>query len=134
MPNPARFQKSSKLHQALDVLSREPLNELDLKRRINFDASVIRFNDGVIIPLVAGGYAKRVELVYRITKEGEELLNSLGRIKSKLPASHKHVPVGSYDGRDILKGAVRINADDHFKCPSRRGDMLYYRDGRVEAV
>lgn len=134
MPNPARFQKSSKLHQALDVLSREPLNELDLKRRINFDASVARFNEAVVIPLVSGGYAKRVELVYRITKEGEELLNSLGRIKSKLPASHKHVPTGSYDGGELTRAAVRVSGDDHFKWPSRRGDMLYYRDGRVEAV
>jgi hypothetical protein len=134
MPNPSRYIKNSKLHQALDVLSRTPLNELDLKRKINFTASVPRFNVHVIIPLIADGMVKRVELLYKITSTGEETLRELGRIKAVLPATSKFVPTGSYDGKELTKAAVRASGDEHFKWPSRRGDMLFYRDGRVEAV
>ena len=129
-----RYTKNSKLHHALDVLSMSPLIELDLKRKINYTSSVPRFNQHVIIPLLTQKFIHREGPLYKITSAGDDMLRSLGRIKIKLPASSKFVPTGSYDGKELTKGAVRASGDDHFKWPSRRGDMLFYRDGRVEAA
>lgn len=128
------YSKNSKLHHALDVLSRMPLNELDLKRKIDFSLSMPRFNQHIIIPLMSDKFIRRDEIHYKITPAGEDMLNNLGRIKIKLPASHKHVPTGSYDGKELTGAAVRASGDEHFKWPSRRGDKLFYRDGRVETV
>jgi hypothetical protein len=134
MSNEAKFFRNSMLHRALDVLSHSPLNELDLKRSIGFAASVPRFNQHIIIPLVNNNMAKRREAVYHLTPAGEETLQTLGRIKIKLPSSTKFVPFGSYDGHELKIAAVRQGADNHMQLPSRVGNSLFYRDGRVEAV
>jgi len=130
----SRYIKNSKLHQALDVLSRMPIGESDLKRKINFSASVPRFNEAVLIPLTNDKFVTRVHMLYKITPLGEEALQELGRIKVMLPATTKFVPEGDYDGKELSMACVRPSGDDHFQCPSRRNDMLFYRDGRVEAV
>jgi hypothetical protein len=132
--NPSKFVKNSKILQALNVLAFVPMNESELKKKIDFTQSVPRFNEHIIMPLTNGGYVYRDQSHYKITETGKDLLEYLGIIKIKLPASAKFVPNGSYDGEDILKPSVRTSGDDHFRCPSRRGDMLFYRDGRVEAV
>jgi len=134
MSNEAKFFRNSMLHRALDVLSHSPLNELDLKRSIGFSASVPRFNQHIIIPLVNNNMVKRREAVYHLTSVGEDTLQTLGRIKIKLPSSTKFVPTGSYDGHELKVAAVRPGADNHMQLPSRVGDMLFYRDGRVEAL
>lgn len=130
----SRYIKNSKLHQALDVLSRMPTGESELKRKINFTASVPRFNEAVLMPLTNDKFVTRLHMLYKITPLGEEALQELGRIKSVLPATTKFVPDGSYDGKELSVACVRPSGDDHFMHPSRRNDMLYYRDGRVEAV
>jgi hypothetical protein len=130
----SRYIKNSKLHQALDVLSRMPIGESDLKRKINFSASVPRFNEAVLIPLTNDKFVTRVHMLYKITPLGEEALQELGRIKVMLPATTKFVPEGDYDGGELSMACVRRSGDDHFQCPSRRDNMLFYRDGRVEAV
>jgi len=134
MSNPAKFIRNSMLHRALDVLSHSPLNELDLKRAIGFSASVPRFNQHIMIPLTNNFMVKRRETVYHLTQTGEETLDTLGRIKIKLQSSTKFVPTGSYDGHELKGAAVRPGADNHMQLPSRVGNSLFYRDGRVEAV
>lgn len=134
MSNPGKFIRNSMLHRALDVLSHAPLNELDLKRAIGFSASVPRFNQHILIPLQNNFMIQRREAVYHLTPAGEETLNALGRIKIRMPSSSKFVPVGSYDGKELKGAAVRPGADNHMSLPSRVGDQLFYRDGRVEAV
>ena len=39
-----------------------------------------------------------------------------------------------YSGLELAEPAVRSGADNHMELPSRRGDWLYYRDGRVVDV
>jgi hypothetical protein len=134
MGNPSRYIKGAKLHQALEALSRMPLNETDLKRKINFTASVPRFIEHIINPLFKDRMTHRDGMYFKITPLGEETLQELGRIKTHLPAVEKYTPEGSYDGKELLGECIRPSGDDHFKHPSRRNDMLYYRDGRVEAV
>ena len=130
----SRYIKNSKLHQALDVLSRMPIGEAELKQKINFSASVPRFNESVIIPLTNDKFVTRVHLMYKITPWGEEALMELGRIKSMLPATTKFVPTGNYEGGELTAPCVRPSGDEHFKHPSRRDNKLFYRDGRVEAI
>ena len=132
--NPSKFVKNSKIHQALNVLAFVPMNESELKKKIDFTLSMPRFNEHIIMPLTNGGYVHREQSHYKITEAGKDLLLYLGIIKIKLPNSAKFVPVGTYDGMDTLKPSVRTSGDDHFRCPSRRGDTLFYRDGRVEAI
>lgn len=134
MSNPAKFIRNSMLHRALDVLSHAPLNELDLKRSIGFSASMPRFNQHIIIPLTNNFMIKRREAVYHLTSAGEETLDTLGRIKIRMTSTTKFVPTGSYDGKELKVSVVRHGADDHLRFPSRVGDALFYRDGRVGAV
>jgi hypothetical protein len=132
--NPSKFVKNSKIHQALNVLAFIPMGDMELKKKIDFTSSMPRFQEHIIMPLTNGGYVHREQSHYKITEAGKDLLEYLGIIKIKLPASMKFVPTGSYDGTDTTKPSVRISGDDHFKHPSRRGDMLFYRNGRVEAI
>lgn len=134
MSNEARFIRNSMLHRALDVLSHAPLNELDLKRSIGFAASAPRFNQHIIIPLTNNNMIKRREAVYHLTQAGEDTLQTLGRLKIRMPSTTKFVPIGSYDGKELRVSVVRRGADDHLSLPSRVGDSLHYRDGRVEAL
>lgn len=41
---------------------------------------------------------------------------------------------GSYAGSELSAPAVRPGADDSLKLPSRIGNALHYRDGRVVAL
>ena len=41
---------------------------------------------------------------------------------------------GDYDCPELRSTTMRIGQDDHAQHPSRRGNTLYYRDGRTEKV
>ena len=41
---------------------------------------------------------------------------------------------GVYTCPELQSSSLRIGQDDHAAYPSRRGNTLYYRDGRTERV
>ena len=41
---------------------------------------------------------------------------------------------GTYHCPELSLPAVRVGADDHQAYPSRRGNRLFYKDGRVSSV
>jgi len=41
---------------------------------------------------------------------------------------------GNYHCPELSLPAVRVGADDHQAYPSRRGNRLFYKDGRVSSV
>ena len=41
---------------------------------------------------------------------------------------------GSYHPTELSAPAIRPGADDHMKYPSRSGNTLTYRDGRIEGL
>ena len=41
---------------------------------------------------------------------------------------------GVYTCPELKSSTMRIGQDDHAEHPSRRGNTLYYRDGRTERV
>jgi hypothetical protein len=101
------------------------------RRAVNFKDSSKIFDQSVIQPLLNDGMITRTEMQYHITPKGSEKLDHLGRYTNPV-AKTKRAPVEfvPYDGNELLGKAVRIGADDHFNFPSRRGNTLFYRDGR----
>ena len=130
----SKFTKNSKIHQALDCLYRMPMNAVELKLAIKFNESNPRFDASIILPLINERFAVRKDFKYFITPMGQDKLMELGQIKQRIPNFSKVVGTGTYAGEELKKSVERPGADDHLKYPSRRGDRLYYRDGRVEAV
>ena len=66
-------------------------------------------------------------------KKASADLYKMARVRGFIPVTNA-TATGSYTGHELTAPAVRPGADDHFQCPSRRADGLYYRDGRVEAA
>lgn len=53
---------------------------------------------------------------------------------TRLAVSYEYVPVGDYQGRELQPYQGRPGAMDAFSLPSRMGNWLYYRDGRIERM
>jgi len=130
----SKFTKNSKIHQALDCLYRLPMNGMEIKKTINFSDSMSKFEASIIVPLINERFAVRKDMKYFLTPSGQDKLMELGQIKHRIPNSSKVVGTGTYDGAELRKNVERPGADDHLEYPSRRGNNLYFRDGRVEAV
>lgn len=130
----SKFTKNSKIHQALDCLYRLPMNGMEIKKTINFSDSMSKFEASIIVPLINERFAVRKDMKYFLTPAGQDKLMELGQIKQRIPNSSKVVGSGTYDGAELRKNVERPGADDHLEYPSRRGNNLYFRDGRVEAV
>lgn len=130
----SKFTKNSKIHQALDCLYRLPMNGAEIKKTINFNDSMPKFEASIIVPLINERFAVRKDMKYFLTPAGQDKLMELGQIKQRIPNSSKVVGTGHYDGAELRKSVERPGADDHMKYPSRMNNRLYYRDGRVEAA
>lgn len=130
----SKFTKNSKIHQALDCLYRLPMNGMEIKKTINFNDSMPKFEASIIVPLINERFAVRKDMKYFLTPAGQDKLMELGQIKQRIPNSSKVVGSGTYDGAELRKNVERPGADDHLEYPSRRGNNLYFRDGRVEVV
>lgn len=130
----SKFTKNSKIHQALDALYRLPMTPTELKKTINFTDSTSKFDASIVVPLINERFAVRKDLKYFITPLGQDKLMDLGQIKQRIPNASKIAGSGHYDGAELRKNVERPGADDHLEYPSRRGDNLYYRDGRVGHV
>lgn len=55
------------------------------------------------------------------------------RVKSGLPVRNSTIPSSErYEAKEIEPFTGRPNCNQALDCPSRTGDRLVYRDGRVE--
>jgi len=128
------YTRGSLIHRSIELLERQPRAPEDLRRML-LNISIARFNEYVTTPLIADGFAKHEGGVLYLTAFGREKYSELGMVKSKLPASHKADVMGTtYDGAELKLNAVRVGADNHASFPSRTGNQLRYRDGRVEEL
>jgi hypothetical protein len=108
-----------------------PRDQQELSKLINFSESASRFVKQIIEPLKNDGFAKWENHKLVITDKGKEKLLEMGQVKTRLPgidSKPKHIPLNL---RDYLSPIFRRGADDHEQYPSRVGDSLRYRDGRV---
>ena len=130
----ARYRINSRLHQTLMYLRMMPRSDKELFKMLFFTESMKRLEESVFTPLVSDGFVKRSGPVYSITTAGEEKLAELGAIKKQLAKISKSQEFRALEPSDYKKASVRPGADDHELCPSRIGNTLYYRDGRVEGA
>lgn len=128
----SKYTRGSKIHRALAHLGILPRDLQELVRLISFGESASRFQNQILMPLKDDGFAKWEGEKFSITELGREKLAELGQIKTRLPNTdgkkQKHIALNL---RDYLSPIFRPGADDHEKYPSRVGDSLHYRDGRV---
>jgi hypothetical protein len=126
-----KYTRGSKIHRALAHLGILPREPNDLVKLINFGESATRLQNQILSPLKDDGFARWEGDKFVITELGKEKLLELGQIKNRLPgidSKPKHIPLNL---RDYLSPIFRVGADDHEQYPSRVGDSLFYRDGRV---
>jgi len=129
----SKYTIGSKIHQALSKLEMGGLDMATLRKAINYKDSTKIFDECIIQPLVADKMIHRMDINYYITPIGQSRLESMGRYIIHVPKP-RYQKVEWVVYKPTLNNTVRIHADDNFKFPSRRGDKLYYRDGRVESV
>ena len=103
-----------------------------LRKAIDFKESSSIFDRAIIQPLSNDGMISRMDMTYYITPDGVSRLDNMGRfVKSRLARKEK-MEWTTYVYKE--SPSVRPHADDHFQYASRRGNKLYFRDGRVEDV
>jgi len=128
----SKYTLGSKIHQALCKLEMGGMDAGSLRKAIDFRESTSIFDRVIIQPLVNDQMIGRMDINFYITPQGIARLDAMGRfIKSKLSRKEK-LMWEPYVYKNTF--SVRLQADDHFQCASRRGNQLFYRDGRVENV
>jgi hypothetical protein len=129
----SKYTAGSKIHQALTKLEMLGMDAFALRKAINFKDSTKLFFIRIIEPLVVDNMIKPVDKIYFLTPEGQSRLQAMGRYVVHVPRvmreKYKFEPY-----KPVKTPSVRPNADDNFNFPSRRGNYLFYRDGKVEAV
>ncbi len=128
------IRKNSGAHKALQTMRLGPRSLTEIKLAIEYKQSVERFQAEVMNILSNGGFVKRHNERFYITERGENTLIEYGAPRKIHRNTIHHIPGPSYDGLEILITVQRPGADDHMQYPSRRGNRLFYRDGRVEDV
>ena len=128
----SKYTLGSKIHQALCKLEMGGMDAGSLRKAIDFRESTSIFDRVIIQPLVNDQMIGRMDINFFITPQGVARLDGMGRfVKSRLMKTER---VGWQPYVYIETKSVRLRADDHFQCASRRGNQLFYRDGRVENV
>lgn len=128
------IRKNSMVHYALQTMRLGPKSLTEIKRMINFRKPIDIFQSEVMNVLSNGGYIKRRDERFYITERGETTLVDYGA--PKRPASHMVTKIDgpNYLGLELKVSVQRPGADDHMQYPSRRGNKLFYRNGRVQNV
>ncbi len=127
-----KIVKGAGSHRILMSLRERPRTSKDLKRVVGAINSVRRFDDEYMGRLLANGYVCFDGVTWLITIKGAQKCADLGdpekpnspvrRLSKFQTAVAEHPPV------------LRRDAMDFAQWPSRRGNLLFYRDGRVEKV
>ena len=128
------YTRGSLIHQALEKISRQHMSALEW-RQLTTKKPMVDFQTKAIDPLIADGYVTTRNKMYVITRDGEEYLETLGRVKMQLPNTQVHHTMNTtYDGAELKKRPDRPNAERFLDYPSRVSGRLFYRNGTVGAV
>ena len=125
-------------HRIMYALSNGPAHSKDLKLVAGAINSVNRFDGEYMARLESNGFVKRRNGLWELTKRGHEKLEELGPARG-MRAYRRTQPVSlydipNYDPKLYNKTVPRPGSEEFLKCPSRVGDTLYYRDGRIEHI
>jgi hypothetical protein len=75
-----------------------------------------------------------VSLVPALVMERRKMFDDRLRALQAAPVRNSTRTTQPYSGVELAEPAVRAGADDHMRLPSRRGDLLYYRNSVVRSV
>ena len=128
------IRKNSNQHKALQTMRIGPKNLTEMRKLIEYTKSIEKFQEEVVNFLSNGGFIKRHNERFYITERGDNILIEYGAPHKVAKGTIHYIPGPNYDGLELSISVQRPGADDHMKYPSRRGNRLYYRDGRVEDV
>jgi len=125
-------------HRILAALGDGPCDSRKLKDIVGAINSVARFDGEYMARLEHSSYVRRKGDLWYLTEAGHEKLESLGPVrrpgKTSVAASRTTVGVGILDPKMYQQSWTRPGSEDFLKFPSRMGNKLYYRDGRVETI
>lgn len=125
-------------HRILYALSFGVKESKELKLVVGAINSIARFEGEYLHRLVGSGYVRKVFRGWALTERGKTKLDELGPVAGLKPKSKsfKKTPMlhSVYDPTTERRSPVRDGSEDFLNCPSRMGNRLYYRDGRVEEV
>lgn len=130
----SKYTRGSTIHRALERIVRQPISAEDLRKQVTKE-SMPRFLLAVLHPLIKDGFVRAKDGVYEATPAGEERYSYLGAVKVQSPRLRPEDRVSrlntTYDGEELRQQQNRPAGNDHENYPSRMGDMLFFRDGRV---
>lgn len=128
-------------HRILYALSLGAHTSKELKNIVGAINSVARFDGEYMARLVSNGYVARDADYWFLTKPGREKLEDLGPARGlRLRGSMATQRVSSFSSNETYNPANypplprRPGSEDFLDCPSRMGDKLYYRDGRIKNI
>lgn len=128
------IRKNSQPHQALQTMRLGAKSLTEIKRLINYRSPLEKFQASVMNTLTNAKLVVRRDERFHLTEKGEDLLVEYGAPRKVLRTTIVTGPSPLYDGLELRVSVQRPGADDHMKYPSRRGNRLYFRDGRVQDV
>jgi predicted transcriptional regulator len=128
-------------HRIMYALSFGPAPSKELKVIAGAINSVSRFDGEYMARLVSNGFVRRHEGDrWALTKRGHEKLQELGPCRGLRPRRapppqlQAVIDRPTYNPSDEKPLPMRPGSEDFLKYPSRMGNTLYYRDGRIELI
>ena len=127
-----KIVKGAGSHRILMALREKPRTSKELKRMVGAINSVSRFDGEYMERLLANGHVVLDGEFWAITVKGRHKCEALGDPERTNRASPR---TNQFFAAAIGQPPVRrLGAFDFEQWPSRRGNLLYYRDGRIERV
>lgn len=123
-------------HRILAALQEQPRSTKELKNVVGAINSVARFEGEYMGRLEQAGYVHRIDGLWALTPEGSAKLAQVGPISARSPTvagPRTYRTTGVYRPEQYQR-PMRPGSQDFLKFPSRVGNRLYYRDGRVETL
>ena len=125
-----KIVKGAGSHRILMALRERPRDSKELKRLVGAVNSISRFDGEYMDRLESNGYVIRDDGLWVITVKGHQKCVTLGDPEKPNRAKPRTM---TFESMALEKPVVRRPGSmDFLDYPSRRGNFLYYRDGRIE--
>lgn len=127
-----KIVKGAGSHRIMIALMDRPRSSKELKKLVGAINSVSRFDGEYMERLQSNGYVFSDLGVWHITVKGKQKCEALGPLEppSRALPRTKEFTALVFERPPVL----RPGSMDFLQWPSRSGNRLYYRDGRVEKL
>lgn len=129
-----KILKGAGSHRILLTLVEGERTSRELKKMVNAVNGTARFELEYMGRLEVNGFVMKSGMLWSITVKGRHKCEELGDIKPKNIAGPRTYVGPSQEYRVEKPPPLRPGSFDFREFPSRRGNCLYYKDGRVEIV